>query len=133
MSREGATQLKILTVLSDGKPRTSKEINKELRLGSDSVESALGRMWRSSRVLRTAKPNFRNDRVFKGRAGIVSNQRLYHSYMLGRDGASSTSFQGQLFVRYSREYLDKRGSLDGQSKAKMILEFIDKNRDCAFY
>ena len=53
MSREGTTQVNILTALSDGKPRTSREIDKELRLGSDSIESALGRLWRRSRILRS--------------------------------------------------------------------------------
>ena len=100
MSREGATQVKILTVLSNGKPRTSKEINKELRLGSDSIESALGRMWRSSRILRTAKSSMSNDRVFKGRAGTVNTQRQYHSYMLGPVG-----------IRFPLDFSDKLGNV----------------------
>jgi hypothetical protein len=133
LSREGATQLKILTVLSDGKPRTSKEIDKEIRLGSDAVESALGRLWKSSRILRTAKPRVSNDRVFKGRAGNVSNQRQYHFYMTRPAKVNSTNFQGQKFVTYSKEYADRRGGVNGQSKAKMILDFIEKNRDRAFY
>ena len=62
---EGTTQVKILTVLSDGKPRTSEEINNEIRLGSDSVESALKRLWRNSKILRTAKPRVSNDKIFK--------------------------------------------------------------------
>src|SRR4030067_3607808 len=126
LSREGTTQVKILTLLSDGKPRTSKEINKELRLGSVSVESALGRMWRGKKILRTANPSISNDRVFKGRAGTVSNQRQYHSYLLSKARRPSTSFQGQTFVSYSEKYLDKRGALNGTSKAKLILDFIDK-------
>jgi hypothetical protein len=56
------------------------------------------------------------------RVGLaVSNQRQYHSYMLGQVNVSSISFQGQLFVRYSKEYLDKKGSLGGLSKAKTQL------------
>lgn len=133
MSREGTTQVKILTVLSDGKPRTSREIDKELKLGSDSVESALGRLWRGSRVLRTAKPHVSNDKVFRGRAGNVSNQRQYHLYMTKLASVSSANFQGQMFVTYSRKYLDKRGAVDVQSKAKLILDFIEKNHDRAFY
>lgn len=132
MSREGTTQVKILTVLSDGKPRTSKEINKELRLGSDSIESALGRMWRGGRILRTVNSRMSNDRVFKGRAGTVNNQRQYHSYMLGPAGVASINFLGQPFVAYSREYLDKRGALNGISKAELIRVFIE-NHDRAFY
>jgi hypothetical protein len=133
LSREGTTQVKILTVLSNGKPRTSKEINKELRLGSDSIESALGRMWRSRRILRTVNPRMSNDRVFKGRAGTVNTQRQYHSYMLGPVGVTSINFQGQPFVAYSKEYLDKRGALNGKSKAELIREFIEKNCERAFF
>ncbi|MCW4010015.1 MAG: hypothetical protein NWF05_05290 [Candidatus Bathyarchaeota archaeon] len=130
MSREGSTQIRILTVLSDGKPRTSKELNWELRLGSNAVESALGRMWRGGRILRTDKPSISHDTVFKGRAGKVSNQRQYHSYLLGQ---RATVFQGQRFVPYNKEFLDKRGSKDGKSKAELIREFIEKNRERAFY
>lgn len=133
LSREGTTQVKILTLLSDGKPRTSKEINKELRLGNVSVESALGRMWRGKRILRTAKPSISNDRVFKGRSGTVSNQRQYHSYLSSKAKVTSTAFQGQTFVAYDEKYLDKRGALNGTSKAKLILDFIERNRDRAFF
>lgn len=47
-----ATQEKLALALSCGKPKSSKELMVELRLNSDIVESALGRMWRSFRVLR---------------------------------------------------------------------------------
>lgn len=133
MARTAATQAKIMVVLSDGKPRSSKEIGKELRLGRDSVESALGRMWRSKRVLRTAEPKMSHDAVFRGRSGMISNQRQYHSYLLVSPGVESTFFQGQKFVVYSKKYLDKRGALKGKSKSRLIREFIEKNRDRAFF
>jgi hypothetical protein len=133
LSHEGATQVKILTVLSDGKPRTSKEIRGELRLSTDSIESALGRLWRGRRVLRTAKPKVSNDRVFKGRAGVICNQRQYHLYLVKKAGVNSANLQGQTFVSYSKKYLDRRGAVDRQSKAKLIFDFIEKNRDRAFY
>ena len=133
MFREAPTQVRIIAVLSDGKPRSSKDIDKELRLGRDSVESALGRMWRSKRVLRTVEPKMSNDKVFRGRLGMVSNQRQYHSYLLGPAGVDATFFQGQKFVAYSKKYLDKRGALNGKSKAELIREFIKENRDRAFF
>lgn len=133
MSREGTTQLKILRVLSDGKPRTSKEIDNEIKLGSDAIESALKRLWRNSKILRTVKPRISNDRVFKGRAGNISNQRQYHFYMAKSAKVNSTNFQGRKFVAYSKEYADRRGGLNGRSKAKIILGFIEKNRNRAFY
>jgi hypothetical protein len=39
-----ATQEKLALALSCGKPKSSKELTVELRLNSDIVESALGRM-----------------------------------------------------------------------------------------
>jgi hypothetical protein len=90
-------------------------------------------MWRSNRLLRTAKPSVSNDKVFKGRAGRVSTQRQYHSYLLGPVGVASTFFMGQKFVAYGKEYLDKRGALNGKSKSLVIREFIEKNRDHAFF
>jgi hypothetical protein len=51
-----ATQEKLALALSCGKPKSSKELTVELKLNSDIVESALGRMWRSFRVLRSTKP-----------------------------------------------------------------------------
>ena len=133
MLHEAPTQARIRAVLSDGKPRSSKDIDKELRLGCDSVESALGRMWRSKRVLRTAEPQMSNDRVFRGRSGMISNQRQYHSYLLRPAGIDSTFLQGQKFVVYSKKYLDKRGALNGKSKAELIREFIRQNCDRAFF
>lgn len=130
---EAPTQAKIIAVLSDGKPRSSKDVDRALRLGRDSVESALGRMWRSGRVLRTAEPKMGNDKVFHGRSGMVSNQRQYHCYLLGPVGVDSTFFQGQEFVAYSKKYLDKRGALNGRSKAECIREFIRRNRCRAFF
>jgi glutaredoxin len=46
---------------------------------------------------------------------------------------NSVNFQGQKFVAYSKEYVDRRGGINDMSKAKMILDFIEKNRDRAFY
>ena len=50
LSREGATPLDILTVLNDGNPRTSKEIDKKTKLGSYADESVLRRICNSSTI-----------------------------------------------------------------------------------
>jgi len=113
--------------------RALREIGRELRLGGDSVESALRRLWRNSRALRTVKPNLSNDKIFRGRAGTVSNLRQYPLYLFAQDGVTSANFQGMAFAAFSKKYADKRGAKGGTSKAKVILAFIETNRDRAFY
>lgn len=130
---EKVTAQKILMLLSDGKPRSSKEIGGEIGLSRDAVESALKRLWKKSMILRTVKVQVRFEKVFKGRAGMVSNLRQYHLYMAKSPNAKSVNFQGQTFVAYSKEHMDKRAATGGRSKAKMVLDFIKENRDKAFY
>ncbi len=127
------TSQKILLLLSDGKPRSSKEIRAEVGFSRDSIESALIRLWRGSRVLRTAKPQVGSIKVFRGRAGNVSNQRQYHLYMTRHGKARSVNYQGQMLVTYSKEYADRRGSVYGKSKSMIVLDYIKDNRERAFY
>jgi hypothetical protein len=132
-----ATQAKIADVLRDGKAWSSKDIAQRLGLSRSSVESCLGRMWRSYRILRSAKPVICSEKTFRGRLGMITNQRQYYSYLLGPEGGGGASviFEGQQYVAYSEKYLDKRGGggLNGESKSKLIREFIEKNSDRAFF
>jgi hypothetical protein len=107
--RFARTQEKLALVLSDGKPRSSKALTVELKLNSDIVESALGRMWRSFRVLRSVKPVVCIERTFRDRLGMISNQRQYYLYLLGPEGVASVVFEGQRYVAYDEKYLDNRG------------------------
>jgi len=56
-----------LMLLSDGKPRSSKEIGGEVGLSRDGVESALKRLWKKSMILRTAKVQISSD-SFQGQS-----------------------------------------------------------------
>jgi hypothetical protein len=130
----GATQAKIAGVLNDGRAWSSRDIARALGLNRHCVESGLGRMWRSYRVLRSAKPVVCSEKTFRGRLGMIANLRQYYSYLLGPEGATYAFFEGQQYVAYSEKYLDKRGGgLNGKSKARLIREFIEEHSDRAFF
>ena len=127
------TQEKLAYALSDGKPKSAKELTVELRLNSDIVESALGRMWRGFRVLRSAKPVVCYDSAFRGRLEMVSNVRQYYNYLLVSEGVKSVFLCGQEYVAYSRKFLDKRGGMGDKSKAQIIRRFLSENCDKAYF
>jgi hypothetical protein len=127
------TQEKLALALSDGKPMSSKELTVKLKLNSDIVESAIGRMWRSFRVLRSAKPIVCVDKTFRGRLGMVSNVRQYYNYLLSPEGVSSVFLGGVEYVAYSRKYVDKRGGLGANSRANCVRRFLFENRDRAHF
>jgi hypothetical protein len=67
------TAPKILLLLSDGKPRSSREIRKEIGLSRDAIGSSLIRLWKNGSILRTKEPNLSKNKIFRGRAGKTSN------------------------------------------------------------
>lgn len=123
----GPTQNRLLAVLSDGRPRSSRELGQETKLSSKVVESALWRLWKSGFALRTEVPLRKRNRVFKGRGGVRSNLRSYHLYILRPKHKDSLRVKGILYVKYKK--VDKRG----KSKSQMILGFLERNCDRAFY
>jgi hypothetical protein len=58
--------------------------------------------------------------------------RSYHLYILRPEGRSSLRLDGREFVGFSKKHLDARGG-GGRSKAKLILGFLKKNRDGAWF
>ena len=123
---------KILSVLGDGEPRTSKQVIHETGLSGSSVWNVLHRCWRSGLVLRSEKPVRVSNRVFRGRAGFTRNVRSYYFYVLRPEGVDSLRIAGQLFVEYADEYLDQRGARK-ESKARMVLSFLKENGGQAWY
>jgi len=117
----------ILALLSDGVPRSFREIVRESGLSERVVEGALRRLCLKGLVLRTEEPIRKRNRVFKGRAGIRSNLRSYHLYVLKPKDKDSIEIEGLRFVKVEKRK-DK-----GVSKAKLILTFLEDNKDQAFY
>jgi len=67
------TQQKLILALSDGKPQSSKMLTQTLKLSSDIVEAALGRMWCNNKIMRSKKPLLSTEQTCKGRAGKTTN------------------------------------------------------------
>lgn len=126
MPHPGETQSKILSVLSDGSPKTRSQIVKETRLGEKAVDDALYRIWKGGLLFRTEKPVREGDRVFKGRRGVSSHLRSYHLYVLSSKAVDSLRIKGWVFVKYVAKGPEV-------SKAKLILNFLKDNSDRAFY
>jgi len=131
MVRPSRTKDLILSSLGDGKPQSHRDIRKATGLSGSAVANGLLRCWMGGLLLRTEEPIYEAEKVFKGRAGFSSNTRPYHLYVLKRE-KDSFRIGGHEYVGYSEEHLDARGGR-GKSKAKMILNFIEQNRDKAWY
>jgi len=122
----------VLSALADNKPMSARDIGKATRLSEEAVYGALFRCWKGGYVLRTEKPIYVHERIFKGRGGVTQNTRPYHLYVLRPEDVNSLDVDRQRFVKYADEYLDVRGG-GKRSKAKLILEYLREHRDGAFF
>lgn len=128
----GSSRRKILGVLGEGKPLSSREVIRLMGLSDAAVYNCLRRCWKNGMVLRTKEPIYESERVFKGRAGVSRTTRPYHLYVLKPDGRNSLHLHGQEFVEYDKEYLDARGGGE-KSKAQMVLDFLKENSSEAWF
>ena len=123
---------KIVSVLSDGQPRTSRQVAEATGMKGTSIWRPLHECWRRGLILRTEKPIYERFETFRGRRGFSKNTRAYYFYVIRRGKTDSLQFNGHTFVTYDKQYLDVRGS-SGISKSKRILNFLEENSDKAFY
>jgi len=123
----------VLGILSDRKPRASRELIEITKMSEKTIENVLRRLWEEEILLRTDKAIHKFSRNFKGRSGMRQNMRNFHLYVLNPDGLDTYSYQGVSFVKFDAKYLDVRGGMGGVSKAKVILNFLKDNREKAFY
>ena len=132
MASRMSTRGMILAVLADGRPKSSREVVEATGLKEGQVYNCLFRCWKWGLVLRTERPIYRRERVFKGRGGVSTHTRPYHLYILRPEGVDEVVVEGHRFVGFSEERLDPRGG-GGVSKARRILEFLKEHRDEAFF
>jgi hypothetical protein len=123
----------VLGILSDGKPRASREMIEITKMSKKTIENVLRRLWEKEALLRTDKAIHQFSRNFKGRSGMRQNMRNFHLYVLRPDDLETYNFQGISFVKFDAKYLDVRGGVGDVSKAKVILNFLKENGDKAFY
>jgi len=123
---------KILALMVDGKPRSHIDIVRQADILA--VSNSLRRCWERGFLLRTEKPLYESGKVFKGRGGFTHNTRPFHLYILKPKNSDELFLDRQRYVSYDRKYLDSRGKKRrGGSKAKLILEFLEKNRKKAWF
>jgi len=128
----GQSRKRILSVLGDHKPKSLREIVKVTGISESAAYNALAACWKKGLVLRTKKPIYEFEKIFKGRAGVTQTTRPYHLYVLRPEGVDSLNFDGREFAKYAREFLDVRGG-GKHSKAKTVLEFFRKHRTRALF
>ena len=123
---------RVLDALRDDKPKSHREIVKASRLSGSSAYNSIFTCWKRGLVLRTKKPIYEFERIFKGRAGISQTTRPYHLYVFRPEGVDSLLIDGREFVKYAEEYLDVRGG-GKHSKAKLVLDFLKRHKDQAWF
>lgn len=128
----GKTIERILTLLSDGKPRKSSEIIKELKVTGPSGWGALKRCWMAGAIMRSEKPIIESKERFRGRRGFTRNTRNYYLYIINPKQRERLTYNGIRFVAYSIEYADSRGA-KATSKAQFVLNFLRDHPDSAFF
>ena len=126
------SRLLVLSALGDHEPKSYRQIAEATGLKGASAHGALYRCWKRGLILRTAKPIYEHERIFKGRGGVTQTTRPYHLYLLMPDGKDSVVIDGHRFVGFDRKYMDVRGG-GKTSKAQRILNYIQENKDEAFF
>lgn len=124
---QGETSARILQLLADGVPRSFKQIVEQTGLGERAVEGALRRLSLKGLILRNEKPIRKRVRVFRGRAGTTQTLRSYYLYILKPKDRDVVEYQGLRFVRVKKKRVER------ESKAQIILKFLEQNKNRAFY
>jgi len=91
------------------------------------VDDCLRRLWKKDFVLRTRESTFEFETLSKGRGGIVGYTRAINHYIVNNGHEIPASF-----VSYGDRKRDGR-SRDVESKASQVLNFLETNKDKAFY
>ena len=124
-----STRRKILAILADGKPRSSREIARGSGLDDEAVQCALRRAWMKGLVLRTEKPLRVQSKSWRGPRGVSRFLRSYHMYSL-RLGGEVEKQLGELRLT---AYDPKLNSVRRESKAGLVLDFLRENLAGAWY
>jgi len=100
MGRPYDSRNKLLDLMSDGKPRGSRDIAEQLDLTHRAAESVCYRGWKAGLLLRAEKPIRERNSSFAGRAGNRYNLRSYFLFIL-RNGSDETEVQNLRFLSFA--------------------------------
>lgn len=110
----------IFLLLSDGKPRSLRQIVEETGLTEKQAMNAINRQWDNRTIARSKKTKSVIDRQFRGRAGKTKNIRTFHFYTL----PEHMTFEYELKPERSEPRI---------VKSKAIREFLEENINSAFF
>ena len=127
MSRPFTTKDSLLSLMSDGKPRSTREVTERLGVTTRAAESACCRYWKAGLLLRSEKPLHEANRVFAGRAGTSYNTRSFYLFVLGNGGEEAVADNVRFLSHSSTPRTVK------PNKAQLVLNFLRENSDKAFY
>jgi len=127
VSRPFATKDGLLSLMSDGKPRSTREVTERLGVTTRAAESACCRYWKAGLLLRSEKPLHAANRVFAGRAGTSYNTRSFFLFLLGNGGEEAIA-DNVRFLSHSNTPRTMK-----PNKAQLVLSFLRENGGRAFY
>jgi len=123
---EVCTARRILSFLADGRPRSCREVADGVGAGLKSVENRLFELWRGGLVLGSEGLVMVPFSVFHGRSGVWSGRSFHRFYLRSMGGGEvPVVVDGMRFVGYSKRV--------GPSKCGLVLDFLRRHRDRAFY
>jgi hypothetical protein len=127
MGRPYGSRDKLLELMSDGKPRSSRQVAEQLHFTDRAAESVCYRCWKAGLLLRAANPIRERNRTFAGRAGSRYNTRSYYLFIL-QNGSVETEAENLRFLSFA-----KTPRIANPNKSQLILSFLRKNVGKAFY
>jgi len=127
MGRPYDSRNKLLELLSDGKPRGSRDVAESLDFTHRAAESVCYRGWKAGLLLRAEKPIRELNSTFAGRAGHRYNTRSYYLFTLQND-SEEEEVQKLKFLSFA-----KTPKIIKSNKSQIILNFLRENVDRAFY
>ncbi|MCZ2808222.1 MAG: hypothetical protein O2V44_02590, partial [Candidatus Bathyarchaeota archaeon] len=121
-----ALSVRVLQFLVSNGSASLREVADGIEERVDLVGHCLRRLWKKELILRTREPVFKFENCHKGRAGLVGHTRAVNRYVLNDSDA------GAIYVKYDERMKDGR-SKGIVSKSRLVLDFLKKNKDQAFY
>lgn len=121
-----ALSFRVFQFLNSKKVASLREVADGVDERADLVGHCLRRLWKKEFILRTREPVFMFENYHKGRAGLVGNTRAVNYYVMN-DGDA-----GAIYVKYDERMKDGR-SKGIVSKSQLVLNFLKKNKDHAFF
>lgn len=127
MSRPYSSRDKLLELMSDGKPQSSRDVAEQLHFTHRAAELVCYRGWKAGLLLRSEKPIRERNSSFAGRAGNRYNTRSYYLFIL-QNGSDEMDVENLGYLCFS-----KTPRITKPNKSQLILSFLRDNVDRAFY